>query len=31
MFVRLTRKDDGKPVYANAVQVRGVAETGGKR
>ena len=29
MFVRLTRKDDGKPVYVNAAQVRGVAETGG--
>ena len=29
MFVRLTRKDDGKPVYVNAAQVRGVAEQGG--
>ena len=29
MFVRLTRKDDGKPVYVNAAQVRVVAETGG--
>lgn len=26
MFVRLTRKDDGKPVYVNAAQVRGVTE-----
>ena len=30
MFVRLTREDDGGAVYVNAVQVRGVAETGGK-
>ena len=29
MFVRLTRKDDGGPVYVNAAQVRGVAEMGG--
>ena len=29
MFVRLTRKDDGGPVYINAAQVRGVMEMGG--
>jgi hypothetical protein len=29
MFVRLTRKDDGRAVYVNAAQVRGVAEQGG--
>ena len=29
MFVRLTGKDDGRPVYVNAAQVRGVTEHGG--
>jgi hypothetical protein len=29
MFVKLTRKDDGGPVYVNAAQVRGVSESGG--
>ena len=29
MFVKLTRKDDGRAVYVNAAQVRGVAEQGG--
>ena len=29
VFVKLTRQEDGRPVYVNAAQVREVAESGG--
>ena len=30
VFVKLTRQEDGRPVYVNAAQVRGVAQKKGE-